>query len=265
MMKKRRNLFLFAIVNLFILAYLSPYSFADNFYRYSIYYPEANFIAQQNISSSEIPMKSPQKAFLFSAVIPGTGEFYSKAKRGIIFLTAEASLWTAYVLTHNQADDIQDEYIKFVDNNLTFEKDSPATSTKGWTLEDYEHATQTDNWHYVYTETNGKPLERVGKFYWKDLPEEFRNQSGDVPISKSNSPLRTQAFEKRNSANDKYKRAKIFLGLVVLNHAVSAIDARVAAKMYNNRNSKDELKVSFYPAISSSGYPGMYLALSKRF
>jgi hypothetical protein len=262
-MKQRNNILIFA--SLFLLISLSQCVLAESFTLYSIYYPEANFVAQSVDSPSDIPLKSPQMAFLFSAVIPGAGEIYSKAKRGIIFTAAEVAFWSAYIITHRQADDNLDEYTKFVDNNIVFEKDSPATSTKNWTLEDYEHSTQSDNWHYVYTETNGKPVERVGKFYWKDLPEEFISQSGDVPVSKSNSPLRVQAFDKRNSANDKYKQAKIFIGLVVVNHVISAVDARIAAKLYNNRISKSEVKVSFHPTISSQGHPGMCLALNKRF
>ncbi len=210
-------------------------------------------------------LKSPKKAFLFSAVVPGTGEFYSGAKRGVIFTAAEIAFWTAYIVIHGRAEEIKEDYVAFVDEHILFEDDSPASSTKNWTLEDYEHATQSDNWHYVYTESGGEPIERVGKYYWDDLPEEMIDQPGDKPIDQSQSPARVEAFEKRNSTNDRFKQAKIFLGLVVLNHVISAVDARIVATMYNNRTLDASTEISFNPTISPSGCPGACLTLRRRF
>lgn len=230
-------------------------------------YSQSNLlnIASQDVVAS-ISKKSPQKAFLFSAIMPGTGEFYSGAnKRGVFFAASEIAFWSTYIVLHGKAENYQEEYIKFVDDHIVFEDDSPADSTKSWTLEDYEHATQADNWHYVYTETNGKPIDRVGKFYWKDLPKDKIDESGGVPIEESNSESRINAFEKRGLANDKYKQAKIFLGLVVINHVVSAIDARIAATIYNNRLPQNGVGVSFHPTLSPSGDIGGYVKLYKSY
>jgi len=218
-----------------------------------------------NGSPSLAQPKSPAKAFLFSAIVPGTGELYSKARRGLLFMAAEAAFWTAYIVIHGRAAELEDDYVNFVDDHILFEEDSPANSTAKWTMEDYEHATQSDNWHYVYTDNNGKPIERVGKFYWNDLPEDMKNQPGGVSISESQSPSRVAAFAKRNSTNDKFEQAKIFLGLVVFNHIVSAVDGKIAATVYNNRVHKISAEVSFHPTISPSGRPGAYLALRGQF
>lgn len=241
----------------------------DYFSYYFGNYPQPEFVFQQNDPSDAKPLnitssigkKSPQKAFLFSAVVPGTGEFYSGTKRGVFFVASEIALWTAYFMLHGKAEDYQDDYVKFVDAHIRFEEDSPADSTKSWTLEDYEHATQADNWHYVYTETNGKPIERVGKFYWDDLPKDKIDEPGGVSLDESNSESRKAAFEKRGLANDEFKQAKIFLGLVVVNHIASAVDARIAATMYNNRVSNNGINVSLHPTLSASGNPGMYVKL----
>jgi hypothetical protein len=210
---------------------------------------------------SPIRPKSPGKAFLLSAAVPGTGELYSKAKRGLLFTAAEVAFWTAYVLLHGQGEDLKEDYLEYCDEHIVFEEDSPASSTENWTLEDYEHATQSDNWHYVYTESNGKPLERVGKFYWADLPEDMIDQPGYELVSQ----FRAEAFKKRGSTNDKFKQAKVFLGLVVLNHIVSAVDARIAATMYNNRISEAGVEVSLYPTASPSGSLGACLTLHGMF
>ena len=236
--------------------------------------PDAEAVVQQNkelnepieASSPIIKPKSPGKAFLFSAAVPGSGELYSGAKRGGIFAAAEIAFWTAYIMIHSDAEDVKEDYIAFVDEHIVFEDEpSPppyATSTENWTLEDYEHATQSDNWHYVYTEENGMPVDRVGKFYWDDLPADRIDQPGSVDMV---SQSRAEAFEMRHSANGKFKRAKFFLGLVVANHIVSAIDARIAATIYNNRILKTAPEISLHPTISPSGNVGAYLALYKRF
>ncbi len=226
---------------------------------------ELNKQLSESITSSlsSAQPKSSAKAFLFSAAVPGTGEFYSGAKRGALFAAAEIAFWAAYIALHGDADDLKDDYIAFVDEHIVFEDEpSPpyATSTVDWTLEDYEHSTQSDNWHYVYTEEKGKPVDRVGKFYWDDLPEDRIDQPGSIDMV---SETRAEAREKRDSQNSKFKRAKFFLGLVVANHIVSAIDARIAAKVYNNRISETE--ISLHPTVSPSGHPEARLTLHKRF
>jgi hypothetical protein len=206
-------------------------------------------------------LKSPSRAFLLSAVIPGTGEFYAGAKRGVLFVAAEVAFWTTYFVLHGQAEDIKEEYVDFVDSHIVFEEDSPVNSTETWTLEDYEHATQSDNWHYTYTDNNGKPIDRVGKYYWDDLPQDLIHESGEVSLSESQSPARVEAYSKRESMNSRFKLAKTFLGLVILNHVVSAVDARIAAAIHNDRISE----ISLHPTISPSGYLGAYLTLHRKF
>ena len=235
-----------------------------------LYDPDAEAVAQQNKQLSapisdlaaSAQSKSPGRAFLFSAVVPGAGEFYSGAKSGVVFAVAEIAFWTTYIVFHGQAEELKDDYVEYVDDHILFEEDSPTTSTKNWNLEDYEHATQSDNWHYVYTEENGKPIDRVGKFYWDDLPDDRIDQPGSVDMV---SQARAEAFEKRGSTNDKFKQAKLFLGLVVVNHIVSAIDARIAATIHNNRISESNTEISFHPTISPSGHAGARLILCRQF
>ena len=269
-MKRRGSLLLASAVTTFVivLTVSCPASTSS-----LLHNPDAEAVVQQNKQLSEpiarsLPsarMKSPGKAFLFSAAVPGTGEFYSGAKRGVVFAVAEVAFWAAYIVLHGDAEDLKDDYIAFVDEHIVFEDEpSPeyATSTEEWTLEDYEHATQSDNWHYVYTEENGKPIDRVGKFYWDDLPEDRIDQPGSIDMV---SQSRAEAFEKRHSANDRFKNAKFFLGLVVANHIISAIDARIAATIYNNRIPETDVEISLYPTISPSGHPGARLTLHGRF
>ena len=45
--------------------------------------------------------KSPGKALLFSAAVPGTGQLYNGAKRGFVYLGVEALSWFAYFSFHS--------------------------------------------------------------------------------------------------------------------------------------------------------------------
>ena len=214
----------------------------------------------QSELSPDLPIasqqKSPGKAFLLSAIIPGTGQLYAGSKRGIFYLASEITFLASYFVLHGRADELKESYLNFVDENIVFEEDSPVNSTDTWTLEDYEHSTQSDNWHYVYTESNGEPIPRVGKFYWKDLPEDkIYEPAGELV---SNSALRLEAYSKRMSANRKFKQAKLSVGLIVVNHIISAVDARIAAM---SKNKKTDL--SLYPL--SPEYFGVCVSLKRKF
>ncbi|MGB9596263.1 MAG: hypothetical protein ACPL7B_08280 [Candidatus Poribacteria bacterium] len=214
----------------------------------------------QNTNQPSINQKSSTKAFLLSSVVPGTGQLYIGSKKGFAFIASEIAFWSAYVVLHERANNLRNDYTDYVDEHITFEEDSPTKSTKNWTLEDYEHATQTDNWHYVYTENNGKPIDRVGKFYWKDLPKEKIDEPGDELISK----YRATAYGMRGSANKKYKQAKIYLSMVVLNHVISAIDARITAIIKSNKTFQ-ATNISIYTSITSDFTPNLYMIAQSQF
>ncbi|HGE71780.1 TPA: hypothetical protein ENX78_13145 [Candidatus Poribacteria bacterium] len=217
-------------------------------------------LSSQLANQPSISQKSPTKAFLFSAVAPGTGELYIGSKKGIAFIASEIAFWSAYIVLNGRANNLRDSYTSYVDEHIAFEEDSPTKSTKDWTLEDYEHATQTDNWHYVYTENNGEPIDRVGKFYWKDIPEEKIDEQGNELISK----YRATAYSMRGSANKKYKQAKVCLSMVVLNHVISAIDARVSA-IIKSKKSPQTTNISIHTSISSNLTPNLYAVMQGQF
>ena len=175
------------------------------------------------------PIKSPTKAFLYSAIVPGSGQLYIGAKRGYLQIAAEVGLLAAYFITRSNAQSLREDYRAHVRDHVIFEG---PTKFDDWDpIEDFEHATLFDNWHNVYTDNNGEPLERVGKWYWEDR-KAFKDDERKI----HDSPQRIVALDMRMDANDKFQLAKTFLGIAILNHLVSAIDARIAAKSYNKKH-----------------------------
>ena len=201
------------------------------------------------------PMKSPTKAFLYSALVPGSGQLYIGAKRGYLQIAAEAGLLAAYFITRSSAQDLREDYREHVRNHVIFEG---PTKFDDWDpIEDFEHATLYDNWHNVYTDNNGEPLERVGKWYWED-----RKAFKDENRKTHDSPQRKVAYELRMEANDKFQAAKTFLGIAILNHVVSAIDARIAAKSYNRK--QNSLGLDLQTSVSPDSIESR-LVFQKRF
>ena len=180
--------------------------------------------------------KSPTKAFLYSALVPGSGQLYIGAKRGYLQITAEVGLLAAYFITHSEAQNLREDYREQVRENIVFEG---PTRIDNWDpIEDFEHATQYENWNHPYDSEATRA--RTGKWHWKRDGEAFRDRPAkEVPASEA----RLEAFETRMEANDKFQLAKTFIGIAILNHVVSAIDARIAAKSYNKKHSSLVLDV----------------------
>ena len=192
------------------------------------------------------PTKSPTRAFLYSALVPGSGQLYIGAKRGYLQIAAEVGLLAAYFITRSSAQNLREDYKDQVRTYVRFEwPDQWPEKFNDWDeIEDFEHATLYDNWHNVYTDNSGEPLERVGKWYWED-----RKAFKDEERKKPDSPQREVAKQIRMEANDKFQLAKTFLGIAILNHVVSAVDARIAAKSYNKKHSsfRLDLQTNFSP------------------
>lgn len=174
-------------------------------------------------------LKSSNRAFAFSALLPGTGELYSNAKRGYVFLGAEGAFWAGFFLKRSKAQDVQDQYVAYVRDHVTFDEKFGGGSFDKWNMEDYEHATLFDNWRNVYTEEEGKPKESVGAWYWED--DDFKDRTDERPESGK----RQEALKLRTDSNKIFKTARRFAGFAIFNHVVSAIDARIAAKSYNKK------------------------------
>lgn len=176
-------------------------------------------------------LKSPNRAFLSSLFIPGSGQLYLGAKRGYLYMAAEVGLLAAYFVTRSDAENARESYREHVRKHVAF--DGPSHFHLWDPVEDYEHATLFDNWHNVYNEHNGEPLERVGAWYWRDRQAFKDEDRGD----NHDSDEREKALIWREEANDKFERARTFLGIVILNHVISAVEARISAKRSNREYS----------------------------
>lgn len=175
------------------------------------------------------PRKSPNEAFLYSLVIPGMGQLYTGAKRGYLYAAADVALLTTYFILRNSASNTRDDYRDVVRQHVTFI--GPGSFEDWDPIEDFEHATQYETWNHVYDSEETR--KRTGKWYWADIDPSLKNEP-DLDID-FDSRHRLEAFDLRQQANDRFQRARTILGLAILNHVVSAVEARITTKRFNTR------------------------------
>lgn len=210
------------------------------------------------------PRKSPNEAFLYSLIVPGMGQLYTGAKRGYVYMAAEVGLLTTYFILRNSASNTREDYRDLVRQHVIF--DGPGSFEDWDPIEDFEHATQYENWDHVYDSEETR--RRTGKWYWDDA-KSFKDEA-DVDIE-FDSPHRLAAFDLRQQANDTFQLARTVLGMAILNHVVSAVEARITTKRINTRlqNSLTQaemgtFKIDVQTDISTGTLAGV-LVLRKRF
>jgi len=113
--------------------------------------------------------KSPLLAGLFSAILPGAGEFYAESYyKSAIFFAMEAALITVAVIYNKKGDDKTNEFENYADN---------VTDNSGWSVVRY--ALWINQYKgkniQINPNTNLKPWERVN---WNELNAVEREING---------------------------------------------------------------------------------------
>lgn len=205
------------------------------------------------------PQKSPNEAFLYSLIIPGMGQLYTGAKHGYIYTAAEVGLLATYFILRNSAANTRDEYRDIVRDNIIF---IGPGSFEAWDLiEDFEHASQYENWNHVYDSDETRV--RTGKWYWKDLDPSLKDEK-DTAIE-FDSKHRLEAYDLRKKANDTFQSARTVLGMVILNHVFSAVEARITTKRWNQKHKESgSIQIDLQTDVSAGALRGV-LVLRKKF
>lgn len=158
---------------------------------------------------------SPAKAFLFSFLLPGMGEYYAGSPKMMrVFLATEALLWATFASFRVYGDWKRNDYRQF------------AASHAGVDLagKDYEYFVDVENFNSIQEYNAFKLQERLlnelypetAEYAWEWDSEDSRKE-----------------FERLRLASDSaYHSSTFIVACVLLNHLVSGIDAiRVARKV----------------------------------
>ncbi len=213
-------------------------------------------IISQNFNYNEIaPVKfsnydekSPWLAALFSAILPGSGEFYagSYIKAGI-FVAIEAAFISTAIIYNNKGDNKTNDYKNYADHHwsvvkyaqwlIDYHNADPAIITSDdpnlppWErvnlslLNQYEVGS-----HNLVMHGEQQYYELIGKYYqyspgWDD----YNNGSNNEDISANFKYYAGQ----RGDANDLYNIADKAVIVLYINHFLSILDAYWTTTRYN--------------------------------
>ena len=205
-----------------------------------------NFFDNENLvddmqQQEEIPLtgdiyefnaKSTKKAFFYSLLVPGAGQYYAGSRvKPFIFLGVEALVWTGYFVYHSDGNNKKDEYRQYALDHYDPDKfrvwwlsltDSMRTS--------YSHTLPWDgeNNTWIY---NHEYFENIGKY------DEFQLGWEDTFVDPRDTAYvdqyRAAYLNMRKKANDLYQNANTMIMLSLANRIVSAFEAALTAKKYN--------------------------------
>lgn len=172
--------------------------------------------------------KSTKRAFIYSLLLPGAGEYYAESKtKTAVFLGMEVAFWFGYFYYHNKAQDKENEfkdyankywddslYIQFLSDSCGTTSDrDPCVHAGGTTTYWTEHLPDTKNQQYY---------EMIGKY------DQFE-------AGWDNSAQRENYMDMRYDSNKLFDKAKYATMAALANHLLSAFDAAWTAKKYNQK------------------------------
>jgi hypothetical protein len=197
--------------------------------------------------------KSVLKAFVYSAVVPGTGQLYTGSKvKAVTFFGIEAATWAGYLIFHGKGNDKTDFFNNFADthwsegryssflfNNFGVDDDELA-------VDDYGNLVFT---HHLPDTKTQQYYEMIGKynqfvFGWDDVDTLATPATYDN-LSVAYSANREYYEGLRHDANVMYGRATASLIVMMANHVISAAEAALAARNHNKKVQRGEERLSF--------------------
>lgn len=176
--------------------------------------PEALF-QQPALETPPIAVKSPAKAFLFSALLPGAGQLYGGKKSGLIFSAIEVGVVTAYFVKHSQGASRKKETLAFANAHWDIVRCPDCLNPSIGTENLGDYGTQ-------------QYYEQIGKY------DKFKaGWDDDNPGSTELSPNRKQYVGMRHTMNQAFKWASWSAGAILFNHAISAMHAALTVRASN--------------------------------
>ncbi len=241
-----------------------------------IIYDDNRISLKDSIYISQEPKENPKRKSeflggLFSAVIPGAGEFYAKSYiKSAIFLAVEAGLWIAYGIFQKKGNDQTEFYQNYANQNWDVRKyarwlNNPINAFPlGSSINPEEpnldilwakiNACEEVNFsHTLPRKGEQQYYEVIGKYKnfapgWSQAPGDIRRDNW------STYPTFAQIdnyMSDRQKANDYFDNGTTMSMVVILNHIVSAADGVWSVIRYNKgldvkTNVSFHSKYSFY-------------------
>ena len=229
---------------------------------------EESFTKVDSLQYAEKEKISGFRAALYSAVIPGAGQFYAESYwRAAIYATLEVAVWTTYIVYNSKGSDKDKQMRSFGDDHWSEQKywskiyyesrQAKLNNIDGFAdLPDYQYDMGTN----YLIEYNSNVINELRKYegrldyshslpsthtqqYYEMIykyPEQFANGWSDAILNYKYAPnasdLPATAINYRylrNLTEEYYDVATAASMAAIVNHVISALDAALAAKSYN--------------------------------
>ncbi|UCB52235.1 MAG: hypothetical protein JSV10_09655 [Candidatus Zixiibacteriota bacterium] len=190
--------------------------------------------------------KSVKRAFLYSLIVPGSGEFYGGSKiKAAIFFGLDAAFWALYFNYHGKGKDKETEYKKFAD---VYWSEDEYTQ---WLIDSLNITSDLDKYynretkdsaflsHHLPDTKTDQYYEMIGKY--EQFASGWKDYDGPLPPYHevlNPSPTWNQYRDMRELSNDWLNKAKYSAMASLGNHILSAFDAAFTVKRYNKRGEK---------------------------
>jgi len=217
-----------------------------------------NFQPQAQNSPPQKGVKSVPKALLFSAVVPGSGQIYSRSYlKGLAFLVIEAAALTGHFRSNREGNRLEVQFE--ADANALWDEDAywnwmgEICGGSCNNMDDLRSFERANFSHFLPEEKNQPYYENIGKYNqfvigWEDFRTETLGGSieiftyadyltgiWDTQDLRTISSQRNAYTELQDDSDRNFKRATTLASLLLLNHVVSALDAAWTTKKFNRR------------------------------
>ncbi len=198
------------------------------------------------VSPRPQPLKSPGRALLYSALLPGVGEFYAGArKRAALFFGLEAAAWGVYFSWNGKGKELEEDFRGVADEQWDVLRYVDWRGSMISRNSSITHVLPCSTFVVGGEGISGCPdiekqqyYELIGKYDqfvsgWEDVRDRDGNLVQPTEIDSVENFLSEQRFayeDQRNDSNRFLKRATNVAGLILVNHVISAIDAARAAR-----------------------------------
>jgi hypothetical protein len=196
--------------------------------------------------------KSPLKAFLLSAAVPGAGQLYTGSKvKAAAFFGLEALAWAGFVVYHGKGEDKTDIYETFADIHWSETRYGDFLE-RNWGVRDDELVVDDLGYsyftHHLPDTKTQQYYEMIGKydqfvFGWDDVDTLATPPTPDN-LGRADSPNRHHYENLRHDANVMYGRATASLIVMMANHIISGAEAALAARNHNRNIRSGDQRLS---------------------
>ena len=236
-----------------------------NLYRHQLL--EESFEHTDSLQVIEVQKKSVGRAALYSAVLPGAGQYYNGSIwKTILFAGIEVAAWTAYFVYDSKGDQSDADMRSFADMNWSEHKYwswlyDKAQQQNVENLPSYMLTDRNSETGIVYLVDYDQEMANSLRFledrlgHTHKLPEtntqqyyemiykyltQFGNAWDDADFTTgyygNSNNLTPQMFtyrDMRNQTNDYFDNATAAINVILINHLLSALEAAWSARVYN--------------------------------